>query len=149
MPEERAFGAAVIAIIIGIVGAFTLLSGFFELVVALAKQNWGSFNQTYFFSWLSGSGLSSTAAALIVMVLGLIFLAIATGLYHQHMWALIVMFIFGILFLVGEGSGVVYSMFYANPTVPITNTEILGSIIGIIVVLIVLAYLAAVREDFI
>ncbi len=147
MPEERAFGAAIIAVIIGIVGFFTLLSGILELFAIVFSQNWGSFNETYFISWLSG--LSNTSAALVVIVLGLIFLAVATGLFRQHFWALVVMFIVGLVYLAGEASGVVYSVFYAKPTVPVTNSSVLGSIIAIIVVVIVLAYLAAVRDDFI
>jgi len=146
MPEERALGAAVIAVIIGIIGFFFLISGIFGLAQSVFNANWGGLNTNTFLSWLT---TNQTVLSSVVILLGLIYLGIAVGLYRQHYWALIVMFVFGILYLVGEGSGVVYSLFLANPKVPITNTDVLGSIIGIVIVVIVLAYLAAVRDDFI
>lgn len=147
MPEERAFGAAVIAVIIGIIGVFILFTGILELFAWALSQNWGSFSGAYFFSWLSN--LPTGAAAAIVIVLGLIFIGVALGLYRQHFWALVVMFVVGVVYLAGEISGVANKLFYASPTVPISDPNIIGSIIAIGVVVIVLAYLAAVRDDFI
>ena len=146
MPEERALGAAIIAVVIGIVGFFILIAGILGLVAWGFNQNWGSFNTTNFLSWLK---LPEFAAAAIVIIVGLIYLGIAIGLYRQHFWALVVMFIVGLFYIIGQLSGVVYSLYYASPTSSITDTNVLGSIIGIVVVAIVLAYLAAVRDDFI
>ena len=146
MPEERALGAAIIAVIIGIVGFFILISGIVGLFASFFGWDWASLSTRTFLSWVTNNETILSAA---VIILGLIFIGIALGLYRQHFWALVVMFVFGILYLVGEVSGVVNSMFYTTPTLPVTNPNVLGSIIGIVVVVIVLVYLAAVRDDFI
>lgn len=146
MPEERALGAAIIAVLIGIVGALVLIAGILGLIQVLLGYSWSAFDQNSFLALFTGS---QTIAAAVAVVIGLILLGIATGLYRQHYWALIVMFIFGILYLIGETSGVVYNLYYANPTLPITNANVLGAFVGIVIVILVLIYLAAVRDDFI
>lgn len=146
MPEERALGAAVIAVIIGIVGFFVLIGGIVGLFSSILGWNWTAFTTQTFLSWLT---FNETIYSVIVIVLGLIFIGIALGLYRQEFWALVVMFVFGILYLVGEISGVVGKLYYTSPPPSVTDPNILGSMIGIVVVVLVLAYLAAVRDDFI
>lgn len=144
--EERAYGAAIIAVLIGIVGFFVVLGGVLGVVVSLFHLDWGTLSTKTLLSWLSGDAL---LVSLIAVVIGLIYLAVAVGLYRQHLWALVVMFVFGILYVVGEVSGVIYSLYYASPRLTLTDTGVIGSLLAIVVVVIVLGYLAAVRDDFI
>lgn len=147
MPQERAFGAAVIAVLIGIVGFFTFLTGVLILITQAFSTSWGSSWVPSKSTFLGFVTANATILALVVIVLGLIYLGVAVGLWHQHFWALVLTFVVGLLYVIGEGSGLVYGFLYNG--YQLTNVAVLGTILGVVVVAAVLAYLAAVRDDFI
>ncbi|MGI0067688.1 MAG: hypothetical protein ACREB9_04605 [Thermoplasmata archaeon] len=147
MPQERAFGAALIAVVIGIVGFLTIVFGAIVLIASAIGWGFGAAPATGTFL-----GFVSTNAVIVsvaVIILGLIYLAVASGLWNQRYWALIVMFVVGVLYIVGQLSGLIWGFFYATPTFSLTNADVIGTIVGVIVVAGVLAYLTAVRDDFI
>lgn len=73
-------GVAVLAILIGLFGLFLFLGGLL-LVVFGTGIAYGAGTVTLF-----GSG--STVAGLVVLLVGLIILVVATGLWDQELWAL-------------------------------------------------------------
>jgi hypothetical protein len=73
-------GVAVLAILIGIFGFFVLLAGVVLLVFGTGLV-FGAGTVTVF-----GSG--STLAGLILLIVGAMTLAVATGLWDQELWAL-------------------------------------------------------------
>jgi hypothetical protein len=86
-------GVAILAILIGIFGFFVLLGGVVLLVFGTGLA-YGAGNLTIF-----GSG--STVAGLVLLVVGILTLAVATGLWDQELWALalavIVLLFYGFL----------------------------------------------------
>ncbi|HTW76249.1 MAG TPA: hypothetical protein VMG14_00585 [Thermoplasmata archaeon] len=71
-------GVAVLAVLTGLVGAFLLFGGILVVAVALfgiASLGWAS---------MFGTGLF---AGLIVLLVGAVILAVASGLWDQEMWA--------------------------------------------------------------
>ena len=148
MPHERAFGAAIIAVLIGIVGVFLLLGGLLSLLALAFQTNWGSYlpSAGTFLSFLTSN---ATIAAAIVLIVGLVYIAVALGLWRQELWALVVVFVFGLLYVIGEGSGLAWGFLYATPRYSLATSGVLGSIVALLIVVGVLAYLTSVRDDFI
>lgn len=81
-------GVAILAILIGIFGAFFLIVGvLFFLAIGLL-----------------GSGLlfgSGVVGAILVLVFGIVLLVVASGLWNQELWALALCLIVLLLLLVG------------------------------------------------
>ena len=145
MPEERALGAAIIAVVVGIVGVFAVVAGTFVVLAAVFGLTWPPLQPNTFFAWAAQHDVAVAGA--ISIVLGILFLLVARGLFRQELWALLVTFAVGLLYVVAEASGVVYDLLYGN--LSITSASVLGGLLTAIVVALVLVYLAAVRDDFI
>jgi len=73
-------GVAIIAVLIGILGFFTLLFGILVLVGVTASAYFGA---PVFL------GVGGLTLALIVIILGILELAVAYGLWDLNMWALV------------------------------------------------------------
>jgi hypothetical protein len=73
-------GVAIIAILIGVFGFFVLLAGILLLVFGTAFVLGGG-SLTVF-------GYTGAVAGLIILILGIVILAVASGLWNQELWAL-------------------------------------------------------------
>lgn len=123
----RPLGVAIISILLGIFGFFTLLGGI--LIVVLS-------NYTISLGGSNLFGASGTPLGVLLFVLGLIELAVALGLWHLRMWALVL----AVLVLLLEVLGPLVSIVLGRAGV--------SAILGILIPLILLIYLVAVRRHF-
>ncbi|MGI0071520.1 MAG: hypothetical protein ACRECT_05585 [Thermoplasmata archaeon] len=122
---SRPLGVAILAVLIGIYGFVLFLLG---LLVAVASSVVGSLGGA---DPLHGLGITDlTVAGIILLIVGLIILGLAVGLWHLRMWALVLT----ILFLVFEM--VVYGLAGQFVT------------IGFILSLVLFLYLLAVSRHF-
>ncbi len=145
LPQERPLGAAVIAVLIGLVGFFTLLGGLLLTAAGLFRISGNPFpSSSAFFSFLTSN---EAILGLTTIVLGLTTLAIAVGLWRQHYWALVLTFVVGAVFVVGSGGGLVYGLVRSPSSA--SDAVVIGGFVEVVVVGAVLAYLASVRDDFI
>jgi hypothetical protein len=126
-PPSRPFGVALIAILLGLYGFLTSIGGLLVLVLS----NYGLvLSGNYLF------GLTGYLVGLVLVVLGLIELGVAVGLWHLRTWALVL----AVLVLLFD---------IASPVVSIAAGKgVGGSALGFIVALILLIYLIAVRKHF-
>lgn len=113
-------GVAILAILIGIVGFVILLGGLILLVVGTGVV-FGSGSVTVF-------GTGGTIAGLILLIIGIVTLAVATGLWDQELWALALAVIVMLFFAAVE--------FFS------------GAWLGFIVAALLLVYLVAVSGHF-
>jgi hypothetical protein len=100
---SRPLGVAILAILIGIFGFFWIVSGILVLagVAALAYLNAGA---------LPGIvGLSGIVAGAIILIIGLIILGIALGLWHLRLWALVLALLVLLVVVVSDGIAHDYS----------------------------------------
>ena len=113
-------GVAVLAILIGIFGFFILLGGALLLVFGTGLV-FGSGSVTVL-------GTGGTIAGLILLIVGILTLCVATGLWNQELWALalavIVLLFYGIVEFVSQAW------------------------LGLVIVAILLVYLVAVSNHF-
>jgi hypothetical protein len=121
---SRPLGVAILAVLIGIYGFIVFIVG---LLIAIGS----SVN-----SYLAGSsafhslGVSGVVVGLITLIIGLIILGLAVGLWHLRMWALVLTILFLLFVLVLDGlAGAFISL-------------------GFILALILLVYLIAVSRHF-
>jgi len=93
-PERRSrpIGVAILSVLIGLYGFIVFLLG---LLIVVGSSLLGSFGGTNLFGHL---GVSDLTGGLIVLVIGLVILALAVGLWHLRLWSLVLT----ILFLVVE-----------------------------------------------
>lgn len=117
---ELPLGVAVLAILIGIVGFFILLGGLLLLVFGTGLA-FGGGSVTVF-------GSAGTFAGLVLLILGIITLAVAGGLWNQELWALALAVIVLLFYAIVE--------FFA------------GAWLGFIISALLLVYLAAVSGHF-
>jgi hypothetical protein len=114
-------GVAILAILIGIFGFFVLLGGIL-LLVSVAGYGLGVVWVTSVF------GTTGTLAGIIIVIIGLIILSVAVGLWNQELWALVI----AILVLLVYGA-----------------LEFLSAAwLGLLVVVLLIVYLAAVARHF-
>ncbi len=114
-------GVAVLAILIGIVGFFFLLVG----VLAI-------FGILFFHSYLLfGGGL---LAALITLIVGIVLLAVAGGLWNQELWALALAILVLVILLAWN----LYDFLFGGHF----------SILSIVIEAVLLVYLIAVSNRF-
>jgi lysylphosphatidylglycerol synthetase-like protein (DUF2156 family) len=123
MPS-RPFGVALLAVLIGIYGVILVLAG----VAIAALSSLFTFQATLEFLSLTGLVLG-----LVLFVLGLVFLGVAIGLWHQRLWALILCV-------------VVLGIFLYSALVPWTGISNIS--IWFVVELILFVYLLAVHRHF-
>jgi len=111
-------GVAILAILVGIFGFFVFLVGIFLLVgVAL-----GGVAVTSVF------GVTGTLADIIILVIGLVILGVAVGLWNQELWALVLAILVLLVYAALE--------------------FVSASWLGLIVVVLLLIYLVAVARHF-
>ncbi|HTZ61939.1 MAG TPA: hypothetical protein VMC82_04800 [Thermoplasmata archaeon] len=123
MPS-RPLGVAILAVLIGIYGFLVFLVG---LLIAVGSGILSSLGSASPFHVL---GVTGVLAGIIILVIGLIILGLAVGLWHLRMWALVLT----ILFLLFEI--VVYGIAGAYLT------------LGFIIAILLLIYLVAVSRHF-
>lgn len=120
-PEEpsRPLGVAILAVLTGIIGVFFILAGVLLAVLGVSLRIGFP---------LGAYGV--TIVGIIVLVIGLIILGVALGLWHQRMWALVLaILVFGLYFISNVVGGTFLSV---------------GSILSLLLVI----YLIAVHRHF-
>jgi len=121
-PPSRPLGVAILAVLIGIYGFLVILAGALVIAGATALK---------FFGVPSAfAGIGGVTLGAIVLVIGLIILGLAVGLWHLRMWALVLTILFLLFELVLYGlAGAFVSL-------------------GFILALILFVYLLAVHRHF-
>ncbi len=112
-------GVAILAILIGLFGVFVFLVGIFAFLAGVGVGTAGP---------VSVFDLTGTLAALIVAVVGIFLLAVASGLWSQEIWALAL--------------AIIVLVFYG------VIEFLAASWLGLLLVVLLLAYLAAVSSRF-
>jgi hypothetical protein len=90
--RTRPFGVALLAVLIGIAGAILLVGGILVLLLFTALGIAHS---------LPFAGLGALGGVLL-LVLGIVLLAVASGLWHLEMWALVLSFLVFAFLLIGD-----------------------------------------------
>jgi hypothetical protein len=122
MDESRLpLGVAILAILIGIFGFFVLIDGLL-LLLTVAGVSLGGLGVTSVF------GATGIVAAIIIVIIGLVILGTAVGLWNQELWALVL--------------AILVLLFYAV-------VEFVGSAwLSLLIVVLLLVYLVAVSRHF-
>jgi len=92
--KSRPILVSILAILIGIYGFLVVLLG---LLLLVGNSLFSSFGGASFY------GYSGTIAGVLVLVVGLIILGVAVGLWHLRVWALVVALLFLIVEMVSYG----------------------------------------------
>ncbi|MGA7860724.1 MAG: hypothetical protein WCB19_02570 [Thermoplasmata archaeon] len=122
-PEEpsKPIGVAILAVLIGIVGVLFIIAGVLLAVLGVAVG----------ISFPTFGTYAVAVAGVIMLIIGLIILGVALGLWHQRLWALVLaIIVFALYFISDAIAGAYFS---------------LGAIISLILVI----YLIAVHRHFI
>lgn len=122
--RTRPLGVAILAVLIGIYGFIVFLLGLLIAVGSSFLAAAGSANPFHFL------GVTGVVAGIIVLIIGLIILGLAVGLWHLRMWALVLTILFLLVEIVLDGLAGQYVSF--------------GFIIGVLL----LIYLVAVSRHF-
>jgi hypothetical protein len=122
-PGSLPIGVAILAVLIGIYGFFVFLIG---LLIAVGSSFFAAYGGA---NPLGSYGYSGVIGGLIVLIIGLIILGLALGLWNQRMWALVLTVLFLILVIVLDALAHAYS-------------------IGFFVAIVLLIYLFAVSSHF-
>lgn len=123
-PRSRPILVSILSVLIGIFGFFWVLLGALVLVGSAAAHFFGG-APTF-----SQFGLTGAIAGAIILVVGLIIMGLAVGLWHLRLWALVLTLLFLIVEMVSYGLQGAYVSF------------------GFIVSLILFLYLLAVSRHF-
>jgi hypothetical protein len=113
-------GVAILSVLIGIFGFFILILGL--LILLGGAGVFGALGVASVF------GMTGTIAGVIVLVIGVIILGVAVGLWNQEMWALVL--------------AVLVLLFYG------VVDFLSSSWLGLVIVVILLVYLVAVARHF-
>ncbi len=116
---SRPLGVSILAILVGLYGVLLILAGIFALAGGAVL---GALTGFHF------AGLSLLAIGAIVLILGIIVLASALGLWHLRLWALILALI--VTFL------------------QVVSFAITSEFLGLVIALIIFVYLLAVHRHF-
>jgi hypothetical protein len=125
-PPTRPLGVAIIAFLLGLFGFVTFLGGLLIVVLSNTVLNLGAAGLF---------GATGTLLGIVLIILGLIELGVAVGLWRLRMWALVV----AVLILLFEVVG---------PLVGLALGRGSGSLLDLVVALLLLIYLIAVRHHF-
>jgi len=122
-------GVAVLAVLVGLFGAFLLLGGLVVALVALFHVAAGG--------WTASLG-TGALAGLITLLIGAIILGVAFGLWDQELWAFV-------LALITVGAAVVWFI-----ALPLYNGGSLASVVNVPAIIsgVLLIYLLAVSDHF-
>lgn len=121
---RRPLGVAILSVLIGLYGFVVFLIGLLIAVGSSLSSTLGGATP------LHSLGATGVLAGLIVLVIGLIILGLAVGLWHLRMWALVLTILFLIVVVVLDGLAGAFVSF--------------GFIVGVIL----LIYLVAVSRHF-
>ena len=121
----RPLGVAIISILLGLYGIFTVLAGI--LIVVLSNYSVSLGGSSFY-------GFTGTLLGVVLIVLGLIILGVAVGLWDLRMWALVLAILVLLIEIVG-------------PFISLAEGKSI-SLLGPIVELLLLIYLVAVRRHF-
>jgi hypothetical protein len=113
-------GVAILSVLIGIFGLFVLILGVLIL--------FGTASALAGLGVTSAFGMSGTIGGLIVLIIGVIILAVAVGLWNQELWALVL--------------AILVLLFYG------VVDYLASSWLGLIIVVLLLIYLVAVARHF-
>jgi hypothetical protein len=113
-------GVAILAVLIGLFGFFVIILGL--LIIFGSAVVLGGVGVTSVF------GMSGTIGGIIVLIIGIIILAVAVGLWNQELWALVL--------------AILVLLFYG------VVDFIASSWLGLIIVVLLLIYLVAVARHF-
>ncbi len=130
-------GVAIIAVLVGIIGAFLLVAG----CVVVVAGFFSTVSSGQFGAWFGHTLL----AGLITLILGLILLLVAYGLYDQALWAYVIALLVMILSFLWEVGRPIYDS-RANITANVVASAIFT--IPAIVTLVIVIYLLFVHEHF-
>lgn len=122
-PQEPGLpiGVAILAVLIGIVGGLFILAGVLLAALGIILP----------LTFSAFSSYGSLIVGVILLIIGLIILGVALGLWHQRLWALVLaIIVFGLYFISDALAGAYFS---------------LGAIISLVLVI----YLIAVHRHFI
>ena len=122
--RSRPLGVAILAVLIGIYGFVVFLIGLLVAVGSSLGATLGGGNLFHYF------GLTGVVAGLIILIIGLIILGLAVGLWHLRMWALVLTILFLLFEMVTYGLAGAYLTF------------------GFVVALVLTVYLIAVSRHF-
>jgi hypothetical protein len=114
-------GVAILAVLIGIFGLFVLIGGLL-LLASVAGYGLGVV-------WVSTVfGTAGAVAGIIIAIIGIVILGVAVGLWNQELWALviaiIVLLVYGVLEFLS------------------------ASWVGLLIVVLLIVYMAAVASHF-
>ncbi len=126
--STRPLGVAILAILLGIYGFFSLLGGLLIAVLSSYVITLGG---------MQAFGFTGVTAGLIIAILGLIVLGVAVGLWHLRIWALALAVIVLLLYIVEPLFNLARNVTSAG-----------NAILGIIIPVLLLIYLLAVRRHF-
>ena len=155
-PEPSAARTGMV-VLLGVVGAFTLLAGFLHLLSVTANVTWGDWSGAIlsppiFLSWFAifplAAGTTGTLVASITMAVGVIFLGILVGLYRKRRWALFPLGVFGLFYVLGSLGGFLYSQYPLVPAPLPSVAAIVSASLGVVATVIVLGYFGAVSDEF-
>jgi uncharacterized membrane protein len=124
---SRPLGVAIIAILLGLYGLLTFIGGLF--IVVFSNYGIDVTGSTQF-------GVTGTILGAVLVILGLIELGVAVGLWHLRMWALVL----AVLVLLVDLASPIYNL--------VTGRGIGVGLLGFVIALILLIYLIAVRRHF-
>jgi hypothetical protein len=93
-PRSRPILVSILAILVGIYGFIVVLLGLFLLVGNTLLSSFGG---------ASFLGYTGYVAGAIVLIVGLIILGVAVGLWHLRVWALVIALLFLLLEMVVYG----------------------------------------------
>jgi hypothetical protein len=130
-------GVAIIAVLVGIIGAFILIGGCVVVVAGL----FSTISSGQFGDWFGHTLL----AGLITIILGLILLAVAFGLWDQALWAYVIALLVMIVAFLWDVGRPIYNS-RANVTASVVASAVFT--IPAIVTLVILIYLLLVHEHF-
>ena len=118
-PPSRPLGVSILAILVGLYGVLFVLAGILALAGGAVL---GALTGFHF------AGLSLLALGAIILILGILNLASALGLWHLRLWALVLALIVTFLEVVGFALS--------------------SQILGLVIALIIFVYLLAVHRHF-
>jgi uncharacterized membrane protein len=129
---SRPIGVSILAILMLLLGIVLVLIGIFGLVLVI-----GSLIIPVTLSGFEVFGLAASLSFAVLLVLGIITLALAVGLWHQRQWALIL----AVIILLVEAAIGIYSFVEGG-------SKDYGLLTSPVIELLILIYLVAVRRHF-
>ena len=123
-PPSRPLGVAILSVLIGLYGFIVFLLG---LLIVVGSTLLGGLGKT---NLLGSFGVADVTGGAILLIIGLIILGLAVGLWHLRLWALVLTVIFLVVEMVLYGLAADFVSF------------------GFIIAVLLFVYLLAVSRHF-